>query len=177
MSDGARGERTAYRIAVVCTGNICRSPMGEWLLREALEDAGLETVEVSSAGTSSEESGNPMDPRTVAVLRRNGHGDRGWSGHQARRFREEDFAAVDLVLAADRGHERALLRLAPTEEDRAKVRLFRSFDPASVAADELDMDDPWWGDDEGFDQTYAEVRAAVPGVVDHVRTEVGPAPR
>lgn len=172
MSRDTEGERTAYRVSVVCTGNICRSPMGEWLLREALEDAGIDGAEVVSAGTSSEERGNPMDPRTVAVMRRNGHVDRGWGGHRARRFTADDFDDLDLVLAADRGHERVLLRLAPTEDDRAKVRLFRSFDPESVAADDLEMDDPWWGGDEDFDQTYAEVQAALPGIVDHVRQEV-----
>ena len=77
----------------------------------------------------------------------------------------------DLVLAADRGHERALIRLAATEEDRAKVRLLRSFDPGT-AADDLGMADPWWGDDDAFERTYAEVRAAVPGVVEHVRAAV-----
>jgi len=172
MGDGTRGERTAYRISVVCTGNICRSPMGEWLLREACEDAGLD-VEVSSGGTSAEESGNPMDSRTITVLRRNGHLDRGWDGHRARRFTADDFAGLDLVLAADSGHERTLLRLAPTAEDRAKVRLLRSFDPESAAVDDLNMDDPWWGDDASFDQTYAEVQAAVPGIVEHVRDDVG----
>lgn len=172
MSGSHEGERAAYRISVVCTGNICRSPMGEWLLREAFEDAGLD-VDVSSAGTSAEESGNPMDSRTIAVLRRNGHVDRGWGGHRAARFTADDFADVDLVLAADRGHERQLLRLARTDEDRAKVRLLRSFDPRSSAAEDLEMDDPWWGDDASFDQTYAEVVAAVPGVVERVRDELG----
>lgn len=172
MSEHARGERTAYRISVVCTGNICRSPMGEWLLREAFEDSGID-VDVTSAGTSAEESGNPMDSRTLAVLRRNGHTDGGWDGHRARRFDAGDFAELDLVLAADRGHERTLLRLAPTEEDRAKVRLMRSFDPEAAAADDLDMDDPWWGDDASFDQTYAEVQAAVPGIVESVSAQLG----
>lgn len=172
MSDDTRGGRPAYRIAVVCTGNICRSPMGEWLLREAFDDAGIDGVEVVSAGTSAEESGNPMDPRTVAVLSRNEHADTGWGGHRARRFTAEDFDELDLVLAADRGHERALSRLAPSADDRDKVRLFRSFDPESAAADDLEMDDPWWGEDADFDRTYAEVRAAVPGVVEHVRREL-----
>ncbi|WP_353952132.1 low molecular weight protein-tyrosine-phosphatase [Knoellia sp. S7-12] len=160
-----------YRICVVCTGNICRSPMGEWLLREAFEGAGISDVEVTSAGTSAEESGNPMDPRTVAVLRRNGHVDGGWDQHRAQRFTAEDFADLHPVLAADRGHERTLLRLAPTEEDRAKVRLFRSFDPTSAQAEDLDMDDPWWGDDASFDQTYAEVQAALPAIVDHLGSD------
>ena len=81
-----------YRVTVVCHGNICRSPMAEFLLREAFEDAGLgDRVAVDSAGTSSEELGNGAHPRTLATLRRHGHRDVGWSAHRARQFRAEDF--------------------------------------------------------------------------------------
>ena len=159
-----------YRLTVVCTGNICRSPMGEFLLRERFEDAGLgDEVVVDSAGTHSWEVGNPADPRTLAVLARNGHEDLGGAAHLARRFERAWFDEVDLVLAADAGHLRELLQLARTDEQRAKVRLFRSFDPVSAESDDLDMDDPWYGDDASFDQTYAEVTAAADGVVEHVR--------
>ncbi len=55
-----------YRVCVICTGNICRSPMLEFLLREAFDREGLsDAVTVDSAGTSSEESGNAADPRTL----------------------------------------------------------------------------------------------------------------
>ena len=73
------------------------------------------------------------------------------------------------MLAADAGHLRDLTRLARTPEQRAKVRLFRSFDPEAERAGDLDMVDPWYGDDSSFDQTYAEVVAAADGVVEHVR--------
>ena len=162
-----------YRVTVVCTGNICRSPMGEFLLRERFADAGLEDeVVVDSAGTHSWEVGNPADPRTLAVLARNGHDDLGGSDHVARKFERSWFDEVDLVLAADAGHHRELTKLARTDEHRAKVRMFRSFDPASAEQDDLDMDDPWYGDDSSFDQTYAEVTAAADGVVEHVRRQL-----
>ncbi|MGA8977641.1 MAG: low molecular weight phosphotyrosine protein phosphatase, partial [Pedococcus sp.] len=126
-------------------------------------------VVVDSAGTHSWEVGNPADPRTLAVLARNGHQDVGGSDHVARKFERSWFDEVDLVLAADAGHLSELSMLARTDEDLAKVRMFRSFDPVSAARDDLDMDDPWFGDDRSFDQTYAEVTAAVDGVVAHVR--------
>ncbi len=161
-----------YRICVVCTGNICRSPMGEFLLRERLAEEGLgERVVVDSAGTTAWEEGNPADPRTLDVLRRNGH-ETDYSGHRARVFDRAWFPAVDLVLAADHGHYQTLRRLARRDEDRDKVRMFRSFDPAGLAEDRQAMDDPWYGDDSDFDRTYAEVRAAVEGVVAHVRREL-----
>ena len=162
-----------YRITVVCWGNICRSPMAEYLLREALEEAGLgDRVLVSSAGTSAEELGNGMHPRTVAVLRRNGHVDTGWSEHAARRFDLSEFDEVDLVLPVDHVHVERLQGLARDDRDRAKIRLFRSFDPAAIEAGELGMDDPWYGTDPAYDQTYAEVAAAIPGIVEHVRRAV-----
>ena len=163
-----------YRVVVVCTGNICRSPMGEFILRERFAEAGLDDrVEVESAGTHSWEVGNPADPRTLAVLERNGHADFGGADHVARQFERSWFDQVDLVLVADRGHERELTKLARTEEQRAKVRLFRSFDPESARSGDLEMDDPWYGQDDAFDQTYAEVTAAADGVVDHVRRALG----
>jgi protein-tyrosine phosphatase len=159
-----------YRVTVVCTGNICRSPMAEFVLRERFAAAGLEDrVVVDSAGTHSWEVGSPADPRTLAVLRRNGHEDFGGRDHVARRFERAWFAETDLVLAADSGHAGALRRLAPTDADRAKVRMLRSFDPEADRAGTLDMDDPWYGEDDAFDQTYAEVVAAADGVVEHVR--------
>ncbi|GGL36269.1 low molecular weight phosphotyrosine protein phosphatase [Phycicoccus endophyticus] len=163
-----------YRVTVVCHGNICRSPMAEFLLREAFEDAGLaDRVQVDSAGTSSEEVGNPPHRRTLATLQRHGHRDLGWSRHRARQFRPEWFENLDLVLAADHPHADRLLDLARTDEEARRVRLVRSFDPEAVAAGELGMDDPWYGGDADYEQTYQEIRAAVPGIVEHVRSHLG----
>ncbi|HSO64990.1 MAG TPA: low molecular weight protein-tyrosine-phosphatase [Ornithinibacter sp.] len=162
-----------YRVSVVCWGNICRSPMGEYLLREAIEEAGLgDRVVVDSAGTSSDELGNGMHPRTAAVMRRNGHEDVGWSDHRARRFEPSWFDAYDLVLPVDHVHVERLERHARDGADLDKMHLFRSFDPDAVATGELGMDDPWYGTDAAYDQTYAEITAALPGIVEHVRAEL-----
>lgn len=91
---------------------------------------------------------------------------------RARQFRADAFDDSDLVLAADHPHDERLRRIARDENDAAKVRLVRSFDPAAVAAGELGMDDPWYGGDAEYEQTYAEIRAAVPGIVEYVRREV-----
>lgn len=162
-----------YTLIVVCTGNICRSPMIELVLRERFEAEGLDQrVRVESAGTTSWEEGSPADPRTLAVLRRNGHAGIGAATHVARKFRRSWLAEADLVLAADRGHLRDLRRLATTQEERDKIRLYREFDPQAVADGTLDMDDPWYGDDATFDRTYAEVVAASAGLVDYVRARL-----
>lgn len=157
-----------YRICVVCTGNICRSPMGEFVLRELFEDAGLgDEVEVVSAGTTAWEEGNPADPRTLAVLREHGHREVGGAQHVAQVFDRESLPELDLVLAADAGHFSTLRRAARSDSERAKVFLFRSFDPDAPQGAE--MADPYYGDERDFEQTYAEVIAASAGVVEHVR--------
>ncbi len=156
-----------YTVSVVCTGNICRSPMGEVVLRDAVERAGLaDRVRVVSAGTGDWHVGEGADHRAAAVL-----GTHGLSAqtHRASQFTAADFEEADLVLALDLGHQRHLRALAPTQTDREKVRLVRSFDPVSVADDDLEVADPYFGDRRDFEITYEQLEAAVPGIIDHVR--------
>lgn len=152
--------------------------MTEYMLRAAFDDAGLgDVVEVTSAGTSAEELGNGMDRRARAALARNGVPDLGWSAHRARRFDSAWFEDVDLVLANDVVHDDILRKLAsradPTGGYDAKVRLLRSFDDEAMEHGDLRMADPWYGDDSDFDLTYEQIRAAIPGVVEFVRDELG----
>lgn len=159
-----------YTVSVVCTGNICRSPMGEVVLRDAVERAGLaDRVRVVSAGTGDWHVGDGPDHRAAAVL-----GTHGLSAaeHRASQFTADDFDEVDLVLALDAGHERHLRALARTPEERERVRLVRSFDPVSVADDDLDVADPYFGDRRDFEITYEQLEAAVPGIIDHLRSAV-----
>ena len=159
-----------FHITVVCTGNICRSPMGEVILRDLFREAGLENaVTVDSAGTTRWEVGSPMDPRAMSELRRRGYDG---SAHVARQFEPGWLPQTDLVLAADAGHASVLRRWARTEEDTAKVRLLREFDPEAVAARTLDIDDPWYGDEEDFVRCFTEVEAACRGVASWVENEI-----
>ncbi|MFF5934984.1 low molecular weight protein-tyrosine-phosphatase [Streptomyces sp. NPDC012508] len=155
-----------YRVCFVCTGNICRSPMAESVFRARVEEAGLAgAVEVDSAGTGGWHEGDGADPRTTAVLEEHGYA----SGHTARQFRASWFAALDLVIALDEGHLRALRALAPTPEDAAKVRLLRSYDPA---ADDLDVPDPYYGGMDGFEECLEMVEAASEGLLAAVSESV-----
>ncbi|MCH8626562.1 low molecular weight phosphotyrosine protein phosphatase [Arsenicicoccus piscis] len=159
-----------YRITVVCSGNICRSPIAEIVLRRRLEEAGLgDTVQVDSAGTGAWHVGDQADHRALAALTTGGYDG---NSHRARQFEPGWFEQTDLVLAADRGHERQLRRLAGSEEDRAKVQLLRAFDPDAVAAGTLEVDDPYYGGPADFARTLSEVERAADGIVDHVRDAV-----
>lgn len=160
-----------YRVCFVCSGNICRSPVAEAVLRHRLAAAGLDRlVEVDSAGTGGWHVGQDADARALESLTRRGYG----LEHVARQFDRSWFAERDLVLALDRGHLRELLRMAPDEEAADKVRLLRSFDPALDDAPEsaLDVPDPYYGGREGFDLVLDQVEAAVAGLVDHLRGEL-----
>jgi protein-tyrosine phosphatase len=164
---------TVYRIMTVCTGNICRSPLTEYVLRDALERAGVgDRVRVEGGGISDEEHGRPMDRRALAQL--SGLGIDG-SAHRARELPESAWEDTDLFLAADLNHLRFLRRHAPTPAHRERVRLLRSFDPASAGLPEerQGMADPWYGDESDFVITREQVLASVPGVVAFVRAELG----
>ncbi|MFF3166199.1 MULTISPECIES: low molecular weight protein-tyrosine-phosphatase [unclassified Streptomyces] len=156
-----------YRVCFVCTGNICRSPMAESVFRARVEEAGLEDrVEIDSAGTGGWHEGEAADPRTVSVL--DEHGYR--TGHVARQFQPSWFARLDLVVALDTGHLKALRRLAPTEEDARKVRLLRSY--AQPTPDDLDVPDPYYGGREGFQECLEMVEEASTGLLAAVREQL-----
>jgi len=170
---------STYRVMTVCTGNICRSPMAEVVLRDRFEAAGLgDVVVVDSSGISDEETGNPIDPRAAQVLQ-----DAGYPvpRHSAHRVTRKEIAGRDLLLAMTARHARALRTLAPDAEAAARVRMFRSFDPAAPAATgadavadeaQLDVEDPWYGDRDDFLSVLQQVEAAADGIVAHVRDEL-----
>jgi len=137
-----------YRIAMVCLGNICRSPMAAVVLEAKLADAGLDDlVEVTSSGTGGWHAGEPMDRRAAARLDAAGYDP---SAHRAKQF-DADWFDNDLVLAMD-GDNLADIRALGGDGDR--VRLFRTFDPAVAPDEEVpDVPDPWYGGPEGFAAT------------------------
>jgi len=130
---------------VVCTGNICRSPVGEVVLRAKLADAGIDDVVVTSSGTSGWHIGDPMDSRAAAALARRGYDG---SAHRAQEFRSSWFPERDLVLAMDSGHLSALLR---RRGDHAV--------PVELFAD-AEVPDPYYGDDDGFDDVLTQIEKA-----------------
>jgi protein-tyrosine phosphatase len=156
----AGGTSATPRVAFVCLGNICRSPMAAAVTVHRAAERGMPVV-VDSAGTAGWHVGADADPRTAAELRRRGVP----LLHTARRFTASDFGRFDLVLAMDRSNAADLRALAPTAADRARVRLLREFDPAAVAAGDLEVPDPYHGGDDGFARVYEMIDAAVLGLL------------
>ncbi len=138
-----------YSIALVCLGNICRSPMADVVLTDAVARAGLEDrVTVASSGTGSWHVGEPMDRRAAATLVAAGLDP---THHRAQHF-DASWFAHDLVLVMDRDNHRDVLAAGPPEADR--VAMFRDFDPREAGGA---VPDPYYGGDDGFEEVLAMV--------------------
>jgi protein-tyrosine phosphatase len=143
-----------YRIALVCLGNICRSPIAHVVLEDRLARAGLDDrVEVVSSGTGGWHDGEPMDRRAAAVLRDAGYDP---SRHRARTFSVDWYAENDLILAMDHSNRADMVDVAPTVEEQGRIRLFREFDPQATDGDD-EVPDPWYGGSDGFRDVLAMI--------------------
>jgi protein-tyrosine phosphatase len=155
------------RLLFVCMGNICRSPTAEGVMRGLLREQGLEdAVEVDSAGTGDWHRGDPPDARATAAARARGIALSG----AARQVAPADFTDYDLILAADRRNLRDLEAFVPPDA-RARIHLLREFDPASAGAPDLDVPDPYYGGDDGFEHVLDLVEAACRGLLDRLRAD------
>jgi protein-tyrosine phosphatase len=145
-------------------GNICRSPTAEGVMRALVRDAGLEDrIEIDSAGTGGWHAGEPPDARATEAARRRGVTLAG----AARQIVPEDFERFDLLVAMDRENLRGLLAVAPDEEAAEKVRLLREFDPKATG--DLDVPDPYYGGERGFETVLDQVQAACRGLLGELR--------
>lgn len=165
------GAIAPFRVVFVCTGNICRSPMAEIVMRAYAEQTGLGArVRASSAATSEWHVGESADHRTVAALAR-----RGFDGthHRARQVTTATFCDNDLVVALDRTHERALRHWAPSETDADKVSLLLSYEPQPPAV--LDVPDPYYAEDPMFDEVLAMIESATRALFRQLEPAIRPA--
>lgn len=145
------------RILIVCTGNICRSPLAEAALRVRAAEAGLR-IEVESAGTHDYHAGEGADPRAVAAGRNRGYD---LTEHRARQIAADDFMRCEFVLAMDRTNLAHLHRLAPTAS-AGRLALLLEFAP-DVGVEEVP--DPYYGGAQAFERALDLIDAALAGFV------------
>lgn len=163
--------RTPFTVALVCLGNICRSPMAHVVLERRVAEAGLDDrVRVVSAGTAAWHVGKPMDPRAAATLT-----DAGYDAtrHRARQvldawFTGEGDEHVDLALVMDESNRADVVALAGVHAER--VRMFRELDPEGPG----EVPDPYYGGDEGFTEVLAMVERCAKAWVAEIGRTVGP---
>lgn len=145
------------RILFVCTGNICRSPTAEGVLRARAAARGLDGLKVDSAGTHGYHVGEPPDRRSIEAAARRGYD---LSGLRARRLRPSDYDDFDLLLAMDRGHLRTLRDGSPSGE-HSRLRLFL----------ERDVPDPYYGAAGGFEEVLDLIESGCDRLLAEIRTE------
>jgi protein-tyrosine phosphatase len=154
--------RGRYSLALVCLGNICRSPTAHVVLESRLADAGLaDQVTVESSGTGGWHVGKPMDRRAATSLSGAGYDP---SRHRARQYDDAVADDFDLVLAMDHDN---LHDLGGRTE---RVGLFRDHDPIGTGED---VPDPYYGGADGFADVLAIVERTATALVEELRAAVG----
>lgn len=137
------------RILFVCHGNICRSPMAEYVFKDMVKKRGLESrFEIASAATSTEELGEPVHHGTARILRREGID---YHGHHARQITKRDYGSFDFLIGMDDRNVRNMRRVW-NDDPNGKVYKFMEF-----AGSDADVADPWYTGN--FDVTYDDVVA------------------
>jgi len=142
------------KVLFVCTGNICRSPTAEGVLRHLAKDAGVE-VHVESAGIGDWHIGQAPDQRAQHHAKTRGYD---LSAQRARQVRKRDFEEFDLIVAMDRGHLEVLREHCPSKH-HAKLRML---------VNGHDVPDPYYGGPEGFEQVLDMVEAACLGLLHEI---------
>jgi protein-tyrosine phosphatase len=156
-------------VLIVCTGNICRSPTAEGVLRHRAKARGLaDSVRIESAGTHDYHVGEGPDPRAVRHAAKRGYD---LSALRASQVSAEDFRAYDYILAMDRGHLRMLRAMAP-KDAKARLGLFLE---ASARWKGADVPDPYYGGAAEFEGVLDMVEEAADRWLDRIEAELDPA--
>ena len=135
------------KVLFVCHGNICRSPMAEFVMKDLVKKAGRDgEFDIASAATSSEEIGNPVYPQARRKLAEHGLA---CDGKRARQFTARDYSHYDLIIGMDSANIRSLRR-ASGGDPEGKVRLLLSYTPHP-----RDVADPWYTCD--FDAAWNDI--------------------
>lgn len=136
--------------------------MAERVAQHRFAEAGLDDVVITSAATSTEELGNPIDRRAVRFLDEAGFRT---ADHVAHQITRDEIESADLVVAMEQIHIDRMRRIYGA--DLPNVVLLTDFDPEAEPGDPVP--DPWYGDDDGFGTTLATIERAMPGLIEHVR--------
>ncbi|MCI7759157.1 MAG: low molecular weight phosphotyrosine protein phosphatase [[Eubacterium] saphenum] len=146
-----------YKILFVCHGNICRSPMAEFIFNDLVKKRGISDVSAESAATSTEEIGNGVHYGTAAILRRLGID---YSKKRARQITRADFEKFDLIVGMDTANIRNLQRISAKQFDSKIHRLLDFTD------NPRDISDPWYTGD--FESTYRDVLEGCEGLIKRI---------
>ena len=145
------------KILFVCHGNICRSPMAEFVMKDLVKKAGLEKkFHIESAATSTEEIGNPVYPPARRKLAEHGID---CAGKTARQLKRDDYERFDLLIGMDRANLRNMTRICGGDR-LGKLRLLMEY----AGQPDREVADPWYTGD--FEATWRDVAAGCRGLLE-----------
>lgn len=142
---------------MVCLGNICRSPLAEGILKSKINST---EIYVDSAGTSAFHENELPDRRSIQVANKYGID---LTDQRSRPFRKSDFKKFDIIYAMDKSNKKNILKLADSDSDRNKVRLILNESNPGL---NLDVPDPYYGGDQGFENVYKMLDEACQTIVE-----------
>lgn len=150
------------RVMFVCHGNICRSPMAEFIFKDMVEKAGLEDkFIIKSSAVSFEEIGNSVYPPAKAKLKQYGIS---CAGKRAVHFEMTDYLDNDYILVMDSSNMRNILRITNGEND-GRIKLLMSFTGSSAS-----VSDPWYSGD--FEEAYNDIYRGCSALLDFIKKRI-----
>jgi protein-tyrosine phosphatase len=149
-------------VLFVCTGNICRSPLAEGILREKFKQHKLSGM-VDSCGFESFHTGDRPDNRAQTVARKHGIDI---STHQSRLFKVADFDLFDRIYVMDSSHYQSVMRIARSESDRKKVDYVMN---VQFPGTNMPVRDPWYDNLAAFEQVYDQLDPACEAIAAGVK--------
>ena len=166
----------SLHVAMVCLGNICRSPMAAAVLANKARKVSDVEIIVSSSGTGGWHIGEGPHPTSKLVWEKAGY----QHDHKASQFKANDYFVNDYILVMDSSNFENVLSLAPSEEDRSKVFYLRSFDPGLAQIDplsgdyfKLEVPDPYNQPEESYQRVLTMIESAVDGFIERVIQDHG----
>lgn len=144
----------------VCHGNICRSPMAEFVMKSLAQKASVQELHIESSATSREEIGNGIYPPAAYTLSQHGVE---CEGHRARQFTVNDYNSFDMVVVMEDYNKRNLMRLIGCDCENKVWKLLDFLSEEPFPCSGADISDPWYHGN--FEKTYKEIEQGCKGLM------------
>jgi protein-tyrosine phosphatase len=154
-----------YKVLFVCTGNICRSPAADGILRHKLRETGLDAhIATDSVGTHSYHIGEPPTATGLKLAAKRGYD---YSDLRARQLSTADFETYDMILAMDLGHHEIIQGKCPLEY-KNKISMFLDYSPLA----NKEVQDPYYGGPQDYEDMLDVIETGVSNLVNHLKTQI-----